>query len=140
MAITQNNPDPLQDQKRLRIRSEAFGEEFVFKRLTGRDREKIDDLVWEYCGGKMQRMTVLSQGVYNAAATLQVALVAPSPATEANPTGYSFIDQEDADWAVMDLCDKYREWRDRFRKVDPAGAGKPGGAEQSDARVAVPAD
>lgn len=117
--------DELDAQKFLRVKSEAFGQTFIFKRLTARERKKADDMAWEWADGETHKLSQITQIIFNYASTLQIALVSPQ--------GYSFIDQEDAEDAILDLHKEYQEWRAVFRK--PAGdrLGKAGGATGQDA-------
>lgn len=123
MPATGNNPDELQDQKQLRTRSEGLDQEFVFRRTTVRDRQKIDDEVWEYCGGKKNLITDNSANLYEACAILQVAMVSPDPKI------YKFVDLEDAEGEIFALWGEYTGWKARFRAAAKPGAGKAGGAE-----------
>lgn len=138
MPATRNNPDYLQDHRHFRVESEEFDVSFVFRRLSLFDREKIDDLVWTYCKGHPEKMSGLSQLLYTSAATLQTALVSPTPRSADRPDGFSFADEEDAEGSIIDLHDKYVQWRNRFRRPAADGAGGSGGAAQPERGVGLP--
>jgi hypothetical protein len=123
MATTPNNPDELASERELRIRSEGLDQAFVFRRSTGRDRQAIDRLIFEYSGGAQTRaITDNSMQIYESCATLQATMVSPDPKT------YSFIDLEDAEPDIFMLYGEVLGWKARFRQPARERAPQTGAA------------
>jgi hypothetical protein len=124
MAPTRNNPDELASEKELHVRSEGLDQAFVFRRSTGRDRQAIDRLIFEYSGGaRIDTITPNSMQIYETCATLQATLVSPDPQT------FSFIDLEDAEPDVMMLYGEVIGWKARFRQPARNRTAAAGGAQ-----------